>query len=535
MVDLTERPRGTLLAAILVGSVARLSYLRRSLERLSREVVASDAFYYFVLARRIAAGEGVVFNTGVPTNGFHPLYAAVLVPIYELLPGFGPPLRAAVAIGAAVSVLTAVPIYLLGAELRSETAGLVGALCWLLNPFVIDLSVLGMEVPFQVFFAAAFSWFAVSRSLTDPGRGTVCQWVVAGVLLGFAFLGRMDMAMLAVGFFGVVAVGLFRGATQLRNLTGPIIGGTTATAVITPWLAWSLTTVGRLTPASGAALRWELRSYPERYGSYLDTVAVAALATGEDVWSYFLHVEPGTYLGKAAVSLLALVLLASLVASVRRSDELRSFVGRVDFFVVTGVLYYAFYVFYQTDVRGWYALFTTFLLTVLVAVGVDATRTWSGIGRERLARAVIVSLLLSGAVSVGVQTVGGEHDEEHPRWTAARYVGAELPEGTVVGSYNADIYQYYAPGVEVLNLDGLMNPEALEARRDGRMAAYLCAEDAEYLLDPARDVAHLNRSREPVRETDRRIDLRRVETFGGADTTVYYLYRIESIEGCQTG
>ena len=43
-----------------------------------------DAFYYFVPARNIAKGAGVTFDGITSTNGFHPLWMAVSVPVFVL-------------------------------------------------------------------------------------------------------------------------------------------------------------------------------------------------------------------------------------------------------------------------------------------------------------------------------------------------------------------------------------------------------------------------------------------------------------------
>lgn len=40
-----------------------------------------DAFYYLTIARNIVAGEGVTFDGLAPTNGFHPLWLTILLPV----------------------------------------------------------------------------------------------------------------------------------------------------------------------------------------------------------------------------------------------------------------------------------------------------------------------------------------------------------------------------------------------------------------------------------------------------------------------
>ncbi len=46
-----------------------------------------DAFYYFGVAHNIAAGHGSTFNGLDPTNGYHPLWLGLLVPVFALTGG----------------------------------------------------------------------------------------------------------------------------------------------------------------------------------------------------------------------------------------------------------------------------------------------------------------------------------------------------------------------------------------------------------------------------------------------------------------
>ena len=44
-----------------------------------------DAYYYFKIASNITQGFGITFDTINPTNGFHPLWMLVLLPLFALI------------------------------------------------------------------------------------------------------------------------------------------------------------------------------------------------------------------------------------------------------------------------------------------------------------------------------------------------------------------------------------------------------------------------------------------------------------------
>ena len=49
------------------------------------EVFTDDAYYYFKIAYNITHGSGVTFDGQNPTNGFHPLWMLLLLPIFGLI------------------------------------------------------------------------------------------------------------------------------------------------------------------------------------------------------------------------------------------------------------------------------------------------------------------------------------------------------------------------------------------------------------------------------------------------------------------
>ena len=70
-----------LLALALAGLALRLALAWSG--ACDNRVIADDAFYYFTIARHAAAGHGVTFDGLAPTNGFHPLWLVLLIPLFS--------------------------------------------------------------------------------------------------------------------------------------------------------------------------------------------------------------------------------------------------------------------------------------------------------------------------------------------------------------------------------------------------------------------------------------------------------------------
>src|SRR3990172_187880 len=69
---------------------------------------SDDGFYYFNVARNLAAGQGVTFDGLTQTNGFHPLWLFLITPVFALARvDLLLPLRLLVLIMAAINAGTA--------------------------------------------------------------------------------------------------------------------------------------------------------------------------------------------------------------------------------------------------------------------------------------------------------------------------------------------------------------------------------------------------------------------------------------------
>src|SRR3970040_241629 len=71
-----------------------------------------DAYYYFKVAQNISEGHGSTFDGINPTNGYHPLWMLVCVPIFALARfDLILPLRLLVLVSGAISAATGVLLF----------------------------------------------------------------------------------------------------------------------------------------------------------------------------------------------------------------------------------------------------------------------------------------------------------------------------------------------------------------------------------------------------------------------------------------
>lgn len=115
---------------------------------------SDDAFYYFKTAQNISEGYGVTFDRIGRTNGFHPLWMLVCIPIFALARyDLILPLRLLVVVASVLNAATGVVLYrFLSRSLSCPTAALV-AITWVFLPRIHQVTtLLGMETGINAFF-----------------------------------------------------------------------------------------------------------------------------------------------------------------------------------------------------------------------------------------------------------------------------------------------------------------------------------------------------------------------------------------------
>ena len=168
-----------------------------------------DAYYYFIVARNVAAGHGFTFDLINRTNGFHPLWLFVNVPIFALSGADRIlPLRIILMVLATLNAATGVVIYrLLKKYFLFGTAALI-SMVWILLPAIHQVTAEdGLEAGLNAFGLSVLllggSWF-MDKTL----GGKVRKWdlVIIGFLGALALFSRLDnmFTYLAVGIWLVL-------------------------------------------------------------------------------------------------------------------------------------------------------------------------------------------------------------------------------------------------------------------------------------------------------------------------------------------
>ncbi|MEW6404599.1 MAG: glycosyltransferase family 39 protein, partial [Chloroflexota bacterium] len=163
--------------------------------------IRDDAYYYFKVAQNITEGRGITFDGINLTNGFHPLWMLVCIPIFALARfDLILPLRVLLLVMAVLDVATSILIYRLARRAFSQPIAMLSAAFWAFN-FYIHYTVyeFGLETPLAAFFIALLlnelSKFESEWRTDGLSRKRLTGLAVIATLTMFS---RLDLVFLTV-------------------------------------------------------------------------------------------------------------------------------------------------------------------------------------------------------------------------------------------------------------------------------------------------------------------------------------------------
>lgn len=176
-----------------------------------------DAYYYFKVAQNISEGYGSTFDGINLTNGYHPLWMLVCIPIFALARfDLILPLRILLVVIAILHAASSILIFRLVREYLSQPVAILAASFWSFNYYIHStVYEMGLETPITV-FAVLLLIYKLSQFEKLWRRNEITKKHLAALALlsALAMFGRLDLV-----FFGFL-VGIwvvFRG-TPIRFL-----------------------------------------------------------------------------------------------------------------------------------------------------------------------------------------------------------------------------------------------------------------------------------------------------------------------------
>jgi len=424
-----------LLAVIALTSLIALQFTFGS-------QMVDDGYYYLGIARNLSNGQGFTFDGINRTNGFHPLWQMLLVPLFWIFSGNSAAAAAAVVIQSIFFTACGYLLYRLLYSLTNRFCISVGAaVFWLFNFLFWSKGALsGMETG-VLLFCFGTSLIICARVL----QGKSSPWTLSAALL-CACMARLDTLALAAGVVLVFCI--------LKKYRTALIAGLPIIAYLPVYMIVNRLMFGGFVPVSGYIKSSYGRGLIERFTVNGDT-------------AFFRHglsniTKFATLNGRLPILLVltaAIVLVWLIVRYWKNmaSVESKCILSVTFFYTFCLLMYYSFMYRSLTDIYTyyWYPAIFSIIITFFLLL--------SQIGRRSI-RYSVLGFILTGLICFNVayarDRLGSYSfvipDSERPERTGVDYLNTSLDDGTIIGCWDAGYVGYYCRH-RVVNLDGLVN------------------------------------------------------------------------------
>jgi hypothetical protein len=222
VLDLKRKKLLIFLFFILLNILPQIFVIISKPDNLMNWYLTDDAFYYFKVAQNIAEGNGITFDGINPTNGFHPLWMIICIPIFVLARfNLFLPLRIVAVVQIILNAASGYFLYAIISEKISNKFAWIASIFWMFFPPIHGITTkLGLETGLTSFMLISFFYF-VSRLPSSNEQNKYRRQLVWVGLWGTGVLfSRLDniFVLLMVGIWLVFREKKFGKISQIDFL-----------------------------------------------------------------------------------------------------------------------------------------------------------------------------------------------------------------------------------------------------------------------------------------------------------------------------
>ncbi len=462
--------------------VLQIFVVTRSFSVLLVNTLPDDAFYYFQIARNIALGLNSTFDGVNLTNGYHPLWMLMLVPIWQLFLAGGTadtaPIYAVLWLSIALNTALGATLFaIMRRYSRNELILAAGLAVWFFNPFNLYAMLNGLETSLSLLLIALFALMA----LYTVREERMLPLVITGMIGGLMMLARLDNVFYFILWLAwlMYREWIFHNGLRIvfkRIMRTVMAAGVAASLVVMPWIIWNHQTFSMwFTSASAASTEVNHHLvYQDNGEGVLVTLKTLVYMLDRNLRALAQQTgAPAAFLVLLGIAVMSVTPLWRSPALLRRIPvEAFLFAGFVLQFLVSSEI--------RWTVRDWYFIPFNLFLAVATVFLLELLH------RERKISTMFVACaVLFIAASFFISWEHFLQNRERAQigiMQAVAWQNENLPQGTVIGAFNAGIQGYFSKH-QVVNLDGLVNNAAFRAMEQRELWKYISDAHIDYLSD----------------------------------------------------
>ncbi|OGO18443.1 MAG: hypothetical protein A2Z14_03605 [Chloroflexi bacterium RBG_16_48_8] len=466
----TKWGRFGLVFLLVIGFALRLFVAWQPVPVLLEKNLPDDSYYYFLIAKNTAQLGNVSVDGINQTNGFHPLWALFLIPIFgsSSMPN-DLHIHLALTLGGLLDVIAIWAISQITKKLgKDESFAILAGCLYAFNPFVVLQATNGLETSLAMATLMLF-WLRFLYWL--EGRSTKWKDVGIGLLTGLVLLARSDNAFF-LGFAFLTAL-LHLGVKEF--IRRAVILGLVVIIVVGPWMIWGKISVGSWIQESGLAVPYAIRERFAAGGGSTFSDLLSEAFQNLLYKAFWLHGDPTGLPFIIGLVIWPLIILG-LIKRWREEDSHQEKLLLIPFIFGCGamILFHAGLRWYA---RPWYFVPTAALFSISFSILLLRRIQWNRLS-------FLLTALLMGYFTLSGYVLWGPglYPWQRDMYASALWIRENIQSDEVVGSFNSGIYAYYS-NHRVVNLDGVANHQAYQAIKDSNILKYLQENGITKLVD----------------------------------------------------
>jgi hypothetical protein len=497
---------------LLLGLVVRVfGILQTNQTSILGMPLTDDSYYYFSLGRNLATQGEMRVDSFHLTTGFQPLWGFFcVIPYFLLGPDTSTPISVIQSAGAVLGLATAIVLFLLTYHLSNAVnPSLLVLSFWLLSPQVIKHNLNGMETSLANFTVATTFYLFLRREVL---LRRISSYWLAGACAALAFLARVDAAILFLAI-AVVTIGRHKREgrffpvhiSKVRKQLVALGGG--ALIVLFPWIVLVIIVGKPFIPESGAAVRTlSLLTHGFQSPNIIDVLANEPLRYAGYMADNFIK-----FTSSWSRQVPFLLPPAMLLTFLFDEEVARTLVAV--FAVGTGIVVaFSFWKYSNEKQREFALCFVLYLVVMTLSYSAIQGGAWfydrygtsitalglialciAGENLHRVTRNALTSTLGSIYILVtfcsllallytpGYRWLVAQPPEDG-LYRAAVWINQNTKSTELVGAFQSGVIAYTLRN-PLINLDGKVNADALEALRDKSLCSYISQSGIRYIVD----------------------------------------------------
>lgn len=476
-----------------------------------------DAFYYFKTADNIIKGLGSTFDGISKTNGYHPLWMIILIPLFLFSKiGLFLPLRLIIVVQLGLALLTIIVLFdFLRSQIPIYLSALI-SLMWVLLKPIFEVATNGTESILNGFSLTLF-WVMFSKFLLSSDRNKYQSKKVGllGIAAVLAVFSRLDNVFF-ITIFGIW-LGLSYLLGQKRKFSLEHIKDLLIielsyflpiTLLLSLYLVWNKLTIGSLMPLSGQVKKFWGELPMTVYGSRVNGIGeflAEMFSRDQGPWNLFfapfyklvdsftvsyLHGTRTVSLGLILIPVMAFIL--GFIISKKWAIAKKRIVewSIIPLFLATLVHFSYYKVFGYLASRDWYWVGGSFLIIMIIAVVLE--NVILAIADIKVINTHFLSVLIVFVIGIliikphlgsSLSRLTNRSDPTHYYLQKSAWLEQRTGPQSIIGMTGAGTTAYFIKDRVIMNLDGLVNSEEyFNDLKDGTVDRFLEQNEVAYVF-----------------------------------------------------